>query len=115
MNDDKTPYPRLPQGAAIMRWLQVVADHLITGAASAGVACLFVLAVVLFYQVAETGSAADWVASVANAVILKGMQVSEKAEKGVNVTLTHHPEVCKFMSAVKKPIYESVLLHHLSP
>ena len=52
-----------------MRWLQVVAGHLITGAASAGVACLFVLAVVLFYQVAETGSAADWVASVANAVM----------------------------------------------
>lgn len=52
-----------------MRRLQVVADHLITGAASAGVACLFVLAVVLFYQVAETGSAADWVASVANAVM----------------------------------------------
>ncbi|SQC92217.1 Uncharacterised protein [Cedecea neteri] len=35
-----------------MSWLQVVAGYLITGAASAGVACLFVLAVALFCQVA---------------------------------------------------------------
>ncbi|ELR8757081.1 hypothetical protein PXV26_004433 [Escherichia coli] len=49
-----------------MKWLQVIAGYLITGAASAGVVCLFVLTVVLFCQVAETGSAADWVASVAN-------------------------------------------------
>ncbi|POU03931.1 hypothetical protein C3369_00780 [Escherichia sp. ESNIH1] len=52
-----------------MKRLQVMAGYLITGAASAGVACLFVLAVVLFCQVAETGSAADWVASVANAIM----------------------------------------------
>ncbi|RJL48700.1 hypothetical protein D5078_02615 [Pectobacterium carotovorum] len=52
-----------------MRWLQVIAGYLITGAASAGVACLFVLAVVLFSQVAETGSAADWIASIANAAM----------------------------------------------
>ncbi|EOE7356146.1 TPA: hypothetical protein ACKFMW_004298 [Enterobacter hormaechei] len=53
----------------ILRSLQVFAGYLITGAASAGVACLFVLSVVLFCQVAETGSAADWVASIANAVM----------------------------------------------
>ncbi|HHR5390870.1 TPA: hypothetical protein ACS5PF_004046 [Salmonella enterica subsp. enterica] len=49
-----------------MKRLQVMTGYLITGAASAGVACLFVLSVVLFCQVAETGSAADWIASVAN-------------------------------------------------
>lgn len=49
-----------------MKRLQVMAGYLITGAASAGVACLLVLSVVLFCQVAETGSAADWIASVAN-------------------------------------------------
>lgn len=49
-----------------MKWLQVMAGYLITGVTSAGVVCLFVLTVVLFCQVAETGSAADWVASVAN-------------------------------------------------
>lgn len=49
-----------------MRLLQTFAGHVITGAASAVVASLFVLAVVLFCQVADTGSAADWIASVAN-------------------------------------------------
>lgn len=52
-----------------MRWLQVVAGYLITGATSASVTCLFVLAVIMFSRVTETGSAADWVASVANTVM----------------------------------------------
>lgn len=52
-----------------MKTSQVIAGFIMTGAASAGVACLFVLVVVLFCQVAETGSAADWVASVANAMM----------------------------------------------
>ncbi|WAG36382.1 hypothetical protein [Vibrio parahaemolyticus] len=52
-----------------MKPLQVMAGYFITGAASAGVACLFVLAVVLFCQALVTGSAADWVSSVANIVM----------------------------------------------
>jgi len=50
----------------MMKRLQVIAGYLVAGATSAGVTCVFVLAVVLFCQVAETGSAADWIASVAN-------------------------------------------------
>lgn len=52
-----------------MKWSKVMPSYLITGVASAGVACLFVLAVALLCRVAETGSAADWVASVANVVM----------------------------------------------
>lgn len=52
-----------------MKRFQVIAGYLIAGAASAGITCLFILVFVLFSQVAETGSAADWVASVANVVM----------------------------------------------
>lgn len=52
-----------------MKQSPALTGYLITGVVSAGMACLFVLAVALFCRVAETGSAADWVASVANAVM----------------------------------------------
>ncbi|EKS6156611.1 hypothetical protein QCB07_004837 [Salmonella enterica] len=52
-----------------MKWLQVISGYLITDTASAVAAYLFVLAVVLFCQLTDTGSAADWIASVANTVM----------------------------------------------
>ncbi|WP_336821304.1 hypothetical protein [Cedecea sp. VD22] len=45
---------------------RMVLGWLTAGAAGGGVAVLSVLLVVLFYQVADSGSAADWIASVAN-------------------------------------------------
>lgn len=46
--------------------IKTFAGYLIAGATGGGVACLSVLVFILFYQVKNTGSAADWIASVAN-------------------------------------------------
>lgn len=54
---------------AALKALRSARGSLIAGAASAAVTCLFVLAAVLAYQVAVAGSAADWIASLANAVM----------------------------------------------
>lgn len=54
---------------AIPKTLKTVRGSLTAGAASGAVACLFVLVTVLAYQVAVAGSAADWIASLANAVM----------------------------------------------
>jgi len=47
--------------------IKTFAGYLIAGATGGGVACLSVLIFILFYQVKNTGSAAEWIASVANA------------------------------------------------
>lgn len=54
---------------AALKALRSARGSLTAGAASGAVACLFVLAAVLAYQVAVAGSAADWIASLANAVM----------------------------------------------
>lgn len=54
---------------AALKAMTSARGSLTAGAASGAVTCLFVLAAVLAYQVAVAGSAADWIASVANAVM----------------------------------------------
>ncbi|PWK94623.1 hypothetical protein C7431_110119 [Pantoea allii] len=54
---------------AALKALRSARGSLTAGAASAAVTCLFVLVTVLAYQVAVAGSAADWIASLANAVM----------------------------------------------
>lgn len=46
--------------------IKVFTGYLIAGIAGGGIACLSVLVFILFYQVKNTGSAADWIASIAN-------------------------------------------------
>jgi len=58
-----------PLKKAMLQGLKTMCGSLIAGAASGALTCLFVLAVVLAYQVAVSGSAADWIASLANAVM----------------------------------------------
>lgn len=62
---------RAPQRlrTAALKALRSARGSLTAGAASAAVTCLFVLVTVLAYQVAVAGSAADWIASLANAVM----------------------------------------------
>jgi len=47
--------------------IKIFTGYLIAGTAGGGIACLSVLVFILFYQVKNTGSAADWISSVANA------------------------------------------------
>ncbi|MFP2268031.1 hypothetical protein [Citrobacter braakii] len=47
--------------------IKTLTRYLIAGVAGGGTACLSVLVFILFYQVKNTGSAADWIASLANA------------------------------------------------
>ncbi|ECW3621162.1 hypothetical protein J4I24_004278 [Salmonella enterica] len=51
------------------RLCEAVLNTLLAGAAGGGIGCLFVLATVLFYELSGTGSAADWIASIANAAM----------------------------------------------
>lgn len=47
-------------------WPQILIELVLTGTASAFMTCLFMLAAALVYRLADTGSAADWVAALAN-------------------------------------------------
>lgn len=47
----------------------IVVSSLLAGAAGGVISCLFVLAAVLFYELSDTGSPADWIASIANAAM----------------------------------------------